>query len=159
MQYSEQIQIRRATANDANALGRLLRAVGWWAHLGTEDPSETETRLNGLLQTAERQESHSIYVAEEDGKVLGYAAVHWLSYLFLRGPEGFVSELFVDPEGRGRGVGTKLLAAIQAEAEQRGCVRLSLLNGKVRESYQRGFYTKQGWEERDQMANFVLYLK
>ena len=41
----------------------------------------------------------------QDQALVAYAAVHWLPYLILRGPEGFVSELFVDQAARGQGVG------------------------------------------------------
>jgi len=33
-----------------------------------------------------------------------------------------------------------------------------LLNMRKRESYQRNFYQKHGWEERPDAANFVLQL-
>jgi len=85
--------------------------------------------------------------------------VHWLSYLFLPGPEGYVSELFLRPSARGQGLGASLLETVKAEAQERGAYRLSLLNNKSRESYERGFYTKQGWEERPLMANFIYRME
>ena len=90
--------------------------------------------------------------------MVGYAAVHWLPYLLLAGPEGYVSELFVRDSEQGKGVGTKLLEVVKREAEERGCSRLMLLNMRYRESYQRGFYKKLGWQEREDAANFVLQL-
>jgi hypothetical protein len=45
------------------------------------------------------------------------------------------------------------------EAKKRRCSRLSLLNLRNRESYQRGFYKKQGWTEREHVANFVFPLQ
>jgi GNAT superfamily N-acetyltransferase len=55
-------------------------------------------------------------------------------------------------------VGTRLLAAVKEEARKRGCARLSLLNGRTRPSYQREFYRKDGWQERETMANFIFEL-
>ncbi|MBN1887452.1 MAG: GNAT family N-acetyltransferase [Thermoflexales bacterium] len=104
-------------------------------------------------------DGHSVYVAESvQGGVVGYASVHWLPYLFLLGPEGYVSELFVKTEARGQGVGSQLLDVIKAEAQARGCTRLALLNNRQRESYQRGFYAKCGWQERTHMATFMYSL-
>jgi len=101
-------------------------------------------------------DSHTVYVAEDSaGAVVGYAAVHWLPYMLLAGPEGYVSELFIQESARGKGAGTKLLEVIEAEAKERGCSRLMLLNLRQRESYQREFYKKHGWEERPGVANFV----
>jgi GNAT superfamily N-acetyltransferase len=79
--------------------------------------------------------------------------------LLLSGPEGYVSELFVAEAARGRGVGTRLIEAIESLARQRGCARLMLLNVRERESYQRGFYTTRGWHERLNVANFIKPLE
>jgi GNAT superfamily N-acetyltransferase len=76
----------------------------------------------------------------------------------LAGPEGYVSDLFVTESTRGAGIGTGLLAAVEDMAVSRGCSRLMLVNRKTRESYQRGFYRKLGWEEREEFANFVRHL-
>jgi GNAT superfamily N-acetyltransferase len=94
----------------------------------------------------------------EDGIVDGYCAMHWTPFLFFPGPECYISELFVRPDNRGSGLGTELLREAEARARQRGCVRLSLLNGKESESYKRGFYAGRNWEERHHMANFVLQI-
>jgi GNAT superfamily N-acetyltransferase len=93
--------------------------------------------------------------ANEDGRLIGYVAVHWLPYLFLSGPEGFISELFVAETARSSGVGKLLLQTVESEAKERGCSRLQLINFKNRESYQRKFYQKAGWEERPDGASFV----
>ena len=73
----------------------------------------------------------------------------------VRRPEGYISELFVRKSARGQGIGTRLLAAVEDEAATRGCSRLRLLNLRNRESYQRGFYRKRGWEEWQDAANFI----
>jgi GNAT superfamily N-acetyltransferase len=104
-------------------------------------------------------ESHSTFVAEDPtGVVAGYSSVHWRPYLFMSGPEGFVSELFVSEGARGQGVGRELLRVIESEARARGCQRLSLTNLRDRESYQRQFYVKAGWRERAEAANFIYTL-
>jgi hypothetical protein len=35
---------------------------------------------------------------------------------------------------------------------------MMLLNGRDSQSYQREFYKKRGWTERDRIANFILPL-
>jgi GNAT superfamily N-acetyltransferase len=64
--------------------------------------------------------------------------------------------LFVASDARGQGIGTRLLEAVKSEAATRNCSRLSLLNMRDRESYQRAFYAKDGWEERTVAANFIF---
>jgi len=127
--------------------------------MNEESPAETERRLAEHLRLCLSDESHTVLVTESpEGAILGYVAVHWLPYLMLAGPEGYVSELFVSESARGAGLGTKLLEAVKDMAISRGCSRLMLVNRKTRESYQRGFYRKLGWEEREEFANFVLNL-
>ena len=77
----------------------------------------------------------------------------------MRGPEGYVSELFVRDGARGQGAGRELLRTVETEAKARGCQRLSLINLRRRESYQRQFYIKAGWQERAEAANFIRVLQ
>lgn len=150
------VEIRRARAEDAPAIAELLREIGYFERINREAPETTRERVARHLALCGADGSHSVYVAEgPQGGIAGYGAVHWLPYLILSGPEGYVSELFLREAARGQGIGAKLLEAIKAEAGERGCARLCLLNRKDRESYRRGFYAKQGWEERELMANFV----
>jgi GNAT superfamily N-acetyltransferase len=116
-------------------------------------------RINHHLMLCNVDESHSIYVAEGNSGIVGYVAVHWLPYLFLPAPEGYISKLFVHESARGRGIGTQLLEVVKAEAQGRGCSRLMLVNSRSRDSYKHKFYERQGWEERQDIANFVYALK
>jgi GNAT superfamily N-acetyltransferase len=151
--------IRPAVSADVPAIAAILRGLGWFALMNEESTAETEMRITEHLRTCLADDSHSVLVAEgAKGAVLGYVAVHWLPYLMLAGPEGYVSELFVAESARGAGLGTKLLEAVKDMAIGRGCSRLMLVNRKTRESYKRGFYRKLGWEEREEFANFVLSL-
>jgi GNAT superfamily N-acetyltransferase len=150
--------IRKAQPQDASGIADVLRDVGWFAHINDEAPESTVDRLGRHLDMCLADDSHSIYVAELEEIIVGYAAVHWLPFLMLRGPEGFISELFISEAARGQGIGAQMLTTIEDEARDRGCVRLGLLNARMRDSYQRGFYKKHGWTERDDMVNFVLPL-
>jgi GNAT superfamily N-acetyltransferase len=152
--------VRSATLADAPAVAALLRGLGWFDRLNEESPAETERRLSEHLRLCLSDDSHTVLVAESaEGSIPGYVAVHWLPYLMLAGPEGYVSDLFVTESARGAGIGTSLLAAVKDMAVSRGCSRMMLVNRKTRESYKRGFYRKLGWEERDEFANFVLHLR
>jgi GNAT superfamily N-acetyltransferase len=151
--------IRPATEADAPALTSLLRAMDWFHRIQEEPPEATARFVTAALERCLATDAHLVLVAEQaDGILAGYVAVHWLPYLFMAGPEGYVSELFVLAEARGKGLGTRLLAHAVEEARARGCVRMQLVNFRHRESYTRQFYTKAGWEERDLAASFVLTL-
>ena len=151
-----EVRVRKAVLEDAVAIAQLLKELGWFEYLTHESFADTAARVERHLELCHADNSHSVYVAENPlGEVLGYASVHWLPYLFLKAPEGYLSELFVQAEERGKGVGALLFEAIKTEAIARGCSRLMLVNSRSRESYQRGFYKKLGWEERETVANFI----
>lgn len=149
------IPIRKATLDDAHSLALLIRETGWFDVFNGEEAAASALRVRERLQGCLADGSHTVYVAMANGGIAGYGSVHWLPYLFMAGPEGYVSELFVRESARGKGVGRELLKAIEAEAKSRGCSRLSLLNLRHRQSYERGFYIKAGWRERREAANFI----
>jgi GNAT superfamily N-acetyltransferase len=151
-----EIQIRKVSAQDAGQLAELLRDIGWFESFKSEPIEVASRRVRRHLDQCLADESHSLFVAQTpDGAIVGYGSVHWVPYLFLPGPEGYVSELFVRESARGQGLGSELLRTIETEAKTRGCVRLSLVNLRNRESYMRQFYIKAGWEERSEAANFI----
>ena len=153
------MRIRKAQTDDSDAIVEILRTLGLFAHLSSEHPEQTKERVERHLRLCHADESHSVYVAEEPaGDIVGYVGVHWQPTLFLAGPEGYLSELFVRASARGRGAGTQLLQAVHNEAAERGCARLLVLNRRNRASYQRGFYENCGWVERPDAANFVYTL-
>ena len=151
-----EIPIRRAVIDDAPELAKLLRGIGWFESFRSRDLKDSVAQVESRLRQCLADSSHSVYVAERpSGEIAGYASVHWLPYLFMAGPEGYVSELFLRDNARGQGLGRQMLDVIVAEARSRGCQRLSLINLRSRESYQRQFYVKAGWLERSEAANFV----
>jgi len=151
--------IRKAQLQDGEALVDLLKSVGLFNHLASEPTEVSYQRMAYHLELCHADDSHSIYVAEIDGRVAGYVAVHWLPYLMLPAPEGFISELFVHETVQGCGIGTQLLETVKTEAQRRGCFRLMLVNHRDRDSYKRKFYETRGWREREQIANFVYVLE
>src|SRR5262245_52862899 len=149
-------KIRKLAAQDAPQIAELLKEIGWFEYFKNESIAVASQRVRLHIEQCLADNSHSTFVAESaDGKIVGYGSVHWLPYLFLQGPEGYVSELFVRESARGQGIGRELLRNIETEAKTRGCVRLSLINLRNRESYMRQFYVKAGWEERPDAANFI----
>lgn len=149
-------RIRPAVAADAPAIGQLLEAIGDLPMLAGEDVAAVAARQ---VPAAVASPATTLLVAEDDEGLIGYANVHWVHDLFMPGPEGYLSELFVVEVHSGRGIGSELLALVEAEARERGAFRLSLLNAKRRASYERGFYQRHGWEERPEIASFVRWLR
>jgi GNAT superfamily N-acetyltransferase len=154
-----EIEICKAEQEDIAGIAEIVRELGWFDQMTAEPPAETRGHITNELKLCQADDSHSVYVARAAGKaVLGYVSVHWLPYLIHTGPDGYISELFIRDSARGQGIGARLLETVEAEGIRRGSRRLMLLNMRQRESYQRGFYAKHGWEERLQAATFVKIL-
>lgn len=152
----KQFFIRKAEEHDATALLEILLSINWFSRLSQQPTSATTEQVQRQLLLCLSSSSHSIYIAiDKNNGAIGYVSVHWLPYLFLSGPEGFISELFIVEKMRGEGIGTQLLQAVETEAKERKCSRLQLINFRERESYRRKFYEKAGWKERPDGASFV----
>jgi GNAT superfamily N-acetyltransferase len=153
------MRLRKAKIDDAEQLALLIKEIGWFETFKSESVADSTRQLRTQLERCLIDDSHFVYVAQSDeGTIIGYISVHWLPYLFMRGPEGYISELFIRDTARGQGVGRQLLQAVEAEARSRDCSRLSLMNLRSRESYQRQFYVKAGWVERSEAANFIYQI-
>ncbi|HEU4784409.1 MAG TPA: GNAT family N-acetyltransferase [Ktedonobacterales bacterium] len=152
------ITIRNALSEDAPAIDAVLRALGWFTHLDDIPSSDTQAGIARVIaEKCSQDGDNTLLVAEYDaGGVVGYLFVHWLPNLIFGG-EGYVSELFILPEARGQGIGGALLEEVKRRGIARGYQRLTLFNRRERESFQRGFYPKHGWVERDDAALFMYY--
>lgn len=154
-----EVSVRSLRASDAAYVASILRATNWFAHMAEETAEQTELRIRHHVALCRIEGGHSGYVAElPSGDVVGYVLVHWLPSLFLPRPEGYLSELFVDEACRGKGIGRRLLDVVIREARDRNASRLSLITNRNRESYERAFYAKAGWVERDGLVCFALTL-
>jgi ribosomal protein S18 acetylase RimI-like enzyme len=80
--------------------------------------------LGNVLQS----EEDCVFVAEEDGVVIGYAyvALEPLSWKELRGPAGFIHDVAVAEESRRSGVAQGLMEAAIAWLRERGAPRVIL---------------------------------
>ena len=154
---SPHVVIRPARPDDASALDGVLRSLGWFDELDAIPAQETTAQIQAQVAALGSGQNTLLVAESAEGQVAGYVMAHWFPNLLVGG-EGYVSELFLRPEARGRGIGTALLEEVKREARERGCERLILFNRKMRESYQRCFYQRRGWVERDDTALMMFYL-
>lgn len=146
-----EITIRRAEPRDGMAIVALVLALAEERGAAARSATSLAQAVDGCLNTP----NHEIWVAEADGQVVRYAAVHWIPFPMIYGTEGYLSDLLVHQDARGKGVGQQLLAQVEARGEELGCVRLMLNNARTAASFARGFYPKHGYRERTEFANFV----
>jgi ribosomal protein S18 acetylase RimI-like enzyme len=138
--------VRRATAADVPALGR-LGALLVGVHHDFDDkrflpPTRgTAAGYGSFLGTQLAQPDVIVLVAEEDGRVAGYAwaTVEGHDYMTLRGPAGVLQDIVVDPAARGRGIGRRLLEETLAALRSHGAPRVVLSTAERNEPAQRLF--------------------
>ncbi|MBE3559661.1 MAG: GNAT family N-acetyltransferase [Ktedonobacteraceae bacterium] len=152
------VTIREARVEDCDGIAAILHALGWFEHINRQPVAQTQVQIAARIARCQIEKTHTILVAESKPHgVVGYVAVHWFPNLAF-GHDGYVSELFLHPAMTDRGIGGRLLDAVSEYARKRGCTRLTLMNRRTRESYQRGFYAKHGWHEVSDAAFFTLPL-
>ena len=81
-----------------------------------------------FLETQLREPEVVILVAEESTRIIGYvyAGLEPLSWKELRGPAGFIHDIVVEEQARGRGIARELIAGAVEWLRQRGAPRVVL---------------------------------
>ena len=112
--------IRLATAADVPAIVQLIRALSEYEKLSHQvvvDEARLREHLFGARPYAE------VLLAEDEGRVVGYALFFHSYSTFLGRPSLYLEDLFVLPELRGRGHGKALLSRLARIAVDRDCGR------------------------------------
>jgi ribosomal protein S18 acetylase RimI-like enzyme len=140
------VTIRRATESDAAALGRLggllLRAHHEFDRRRFMAPGDDpEPGYASFLRGQMQEEDVAIFVAEQDGVVVGYvyAGLEPRSWKELREACGFIHDVIVDATGRRIGVATALVEAAAAWLKALGAPRVVLWTAQPNEAAQRLF--------------------
>jgi len=112
--------IRSATSADIPGILQLIRALSDYEKLSDQvviTEAQLREHLFGPRPYAE------VLLAEDTGRVVGYALFFHTYSSFLGRPSLYLEDLFVLPEHRGRGYGKGLLARLAQLAVDRGCGR------------------------------------
>ena len=145
------MQIRLAQTQDIPALLKLLRQILQVHHVGRPDLFRAvgEKYRAEELEDILRDASRPIFVAEEDGAVVGYA---FCVYKEAKNHSSlmdrkvlYVDDLCVDEACRGKGVGTVLYEHVLSVAKQEHCYSVELNVWACNESAIR-FYEKCGMQ-------------
>lgn len=128
---SPEATIRRAAAEEGEAVGALWRRL--LDEQSALDPRfapapDALDRWTADWSERARDDGRRILVADRGGTLVGFvtAARWWPAPVYAGGGEVYLDELYVVPEARRAGVGTRLVAAVRAWAEEAGAARLRL---------------------------------
>lgn len=133
---------RRATVDDADAVGRLLHDFNREYEEQTPGAAALAARFTELLAGDE-----TVVFLTGDGPD-GFALVRFRASYYVAAEEACLGELYVVPALRGRGLGRALLTAAIDLATERGCTRIDL-NTSVDDVAARALYEAMGFTNRE----------
>ena len=115
--------------------------------LFSEEPEfspDYEKQMRALERILADESIGTVYVAREDGQVIGMASVLYTVSTAEGGTAALFEDLVVLPTHRDRGIGRALVAFIIVESRRRGVLRLTLLTDMQNERAQ-AFYRSLGF--------------
>jgi ribosomal protein S18 acetylase RimI-like enzyme len=138
-------EIREATAEDVDALLRMMRRLAEHPPVLPFDEGEVRAALEKFLGNAELGQAWLLWLGE---KPVGYVVLT-LGYSFeFRGRDGFVDELYIEPEFRRRGLGRRAMEFLERKARELGVNAMHMEvdrgNEAAAELYRRAGYADQG---------------
>ncbi len=129
--------IRAARLDDCPEIAELLTQLGY--------PHDAAGASERLLDWAGAVDG-AVLVAEIDGAVAGFIAVHAVPYFERRGAFARIVALSVDQDHRRGGLGRQLVGAAEKWAAARGCVDVEVTSRRARHDAH-DFYAALGYED------------
>jgi ribosomal protein S18 acetylase RimI-like enzyme len=109
-------QIRTAVVGDLESLLPMIREL----FRDESIPWDAERTRGPLRRLLEHGELGRVLMATRDDAACGYAIVTWGYDLEYEGRDAFLTELYVLPGERTRGLGARLLAAVEQQVRANG---------------------------------------
>ncbi len=139
--------VRKAELRDVGRLVRLLEALFKIETDFSFDEARQRAGLKLLLDSGK----DCVLVAEHEGEVIGLCSVQTVISTAEGGRSGWVEDLVITEEFRGRGIGRLLLKQLDAWALDNGLTRLQLLADR-NNTRALDFYRKLGWASTSLIA-------
>jgi len=136
--------IRSATEDDIPSLALLSGELGY---------ETTAEQVKARFEFIMGKSDHGIYVAEEDGAVLGFIAFERYDTLYMDSGLNLTG-LVASAGARNKGIGRQLLEAAQEHAIETGLKFLRLNSGAQRLEAHR-FYRNRGFDNEKDQKRFI----
>ena len=134
--------VRKATHGDERQLFALARSF----------PTPTPPEFSAFRHAFESMLadlSSALFVAEVEGKVVGYLSGYRHVTFYAGGYVAWVDEIFVSAHAREMGIGTSLMENFEAWAAQRDCRLVGLATGGAAAFYEKlGYASKAGYYKK-----------
>jgi ribosomal protein S18 acetylase RimI-like enzyme len=146
--------IRKATEKDIPRLQELYKQLSFEPEKYTKAPVAECKRI---LKEMQKNPGYTLYVAEDNGVVVGTTFVAVLpGFAHTSRPFGVIEYVVVDEKVRSKGIGKQLMEACLAKAKEAGCYKVMLASSKVRTRAHK-FYRSLGFQE--DALSFRYYFK
>lgn len=130
--------IRNLKKEDAPRVAQLIEQLT----KNIVEPENLTTRLEKMAIP----ENYQYFVAEVDGRVMGFAGLCWYK-IPSKGLIAWVEEVVVDEAARGQGLGKELMNKLLELAKEKDCVRVRLI---TQNPVARQLYEKLGFIKGDE---------
>jgi GNAT superfamily N-acetyltransferase len=138
------VQVRRARTGDAGAVAGLA------GELAQSFPFSRE-QFDLAYPALVASQDACLLVATEDDECLGYVLGFRHLTFYANGPVGWVEEILVRPECRGRGLGRALMSAFERWATEHDCTLVALATRRAAP-----FYRALGYQDSAAYLRKVL---
>jgi len=152
----EDVRIERLTVDDLDRLTELFEAYREFYEC---DPAPDRARVY-LRDRLEREEAVVLGATRTVGAtrtILGFTQLYPTWESLEMGPLFVLYDLFVDPAGRGLGIGRALLDAGVAYAKEQGAVVVMLETSKNNVAA-KGLYESAGWKLENEFDTYLYEL-
>lgn len=96
------------------------------------------------------------WVCEDDGRIIATGAILWYrfppSFTNGEGLKAYITNIYTDPDYRGRGIAPKMLEILEKRAREEGVCRIWLEASK----WGKPVYKKYGFEENDTILTIEI---
>ena len=138
-----------STVGEAD-LGELLPLLRGYADFYEVSPSdEALLELSRALIADPTGEGMQFLARDGEGRAIGFATVYWLWSTTSATRIGLMNDLFVAPEGRGRGAAEALIERCRDACRERGASKLTWQtakdNARAQKVYDRIGGTREEW--------------
>ena len=138
----EAVIIRKAETRDLEAMASLLEVL-----FSIEEDFRPRRRLQlqGLEMMLADDARSCIMLAEVNGRVVGMGTIQLLVSTAEGGLSGMIEDMIIGEEFRGRGLGRRIIEALEEWLVEKGGTRLQLMADK-NNSPALCFYKRLGWQ-------------
>jgi GNAT superfamily N-acetyltransferase len=115
-ELAEGVEVRPARTDEIEEMLPLIRAYCEFYETEPDDEG-----LRSMFETLINEPSQgAIFIARDGGKAVGFATLDWKWSSLKAARIGYLEDLFVDPQARGRGIADALIEVCAARCRELG---------------------------------------